>query len=288
MKSIETVAVLGAGTMGHGIAQVAAAAGFATRLFDVRADAVTAGLAKVKANLDKGVSLGKVTAEVRDAALARLAGSSSLGEAVAGADLVIEAVPEDLELKRRLFAEVAAAAPGHVILGTNTSSLCVTQIAAAAPRPGRVLGTHFFNPPHLVTLLELVRAEQTEPEVLEAVRAAGVRMGREIIVVTDSPGFASSRLGLALGLEAMRMLEQGVASAEEIDKAMKLGYKHPMGPLELTDLVGLDVRLSIAEYLHKELGGEQFRPPQILRRLVRAGKLGKKSGQGFYRWDSRA
>ncbi len=285
---IARIAVLGAGTMGHGIAQIAAAAGFATRLFDVDEAALERGRAKIRDNLDKGVAKGKVSVETRDRTLAGLSGSTRLEDAVGDADLVIEAVPERLDLKRELVVRSFAAAPPHMAFATNTSSLSVTEIAAAAPRPDAVVGMHFFNPPHIVKLLEIVRAETTSPATLETARQVGIALERELIVVQDSPGFASSRLGLVLGLEAMRMLEQGVASAEDIDRAMELGYKHPMGPLRLTDLVGLDVRLAIAEYLHRELGSDAFHPPQILRRLVRAGKLGKKSGEGFYRYPAGA
>lgn len=285
MNEVRTVAVLGAGTMGHGIAHVASLAGYRTQLYDIDAGQVERGLSTVTRNLQKGVDRGKVSAEARDAALARLSTGTDLAQAVGEADLVIEAAPERLDLKRSIFAEVGTLAPEHVILGTNTSSLSVTEIAAAAARPERVVGMHFFNPAHILKLLEIVRAEQTSDEVVATVQAVGERMGREMIVVSDSPGFASSRLGLVLGLEAMRMVESGVASPESIDRAMVTGYRHPMGPLKLTDLVGLDVRLAIAEYLYAELGGDQFRPPQILKRLVRAGKLGKKTGQGFYTWD---
>jgi len=285
MKEIRTVAVLGAGTMGHGIAHVAALAGYATRLFDAAPAAVETGLQKIAANLAKGVEKGKVAAADRDAALARLRGCASLAEAASGADLVIEAVPERLDLKVQVLGESARHAGEEAILASNTSSLALTEIAAALPRPGRVVGMHFFNPVHVMKLLEIVRAFQTSDETLEVVRAVGARMGKDAIVVRDAPGFASSRLGIALGMEAIRMLEEGVASAEEIDKAMKLGYGHPMGPLELTDLVGLDVRLAIGNYLYEELGGSQFRPPQLLKQMVRAGKLGRKTGEGFYRWE---
>ena len=281
---IRTVAVLGAGTMGHGIAHVAAAAGYDTRLFDVAPAGVESGLAKIRANLAKGVEKGKLTADARDAALARLAGSTDLAEATRGADLVIEAVPEKLALKVQVLGESAKHAGEHAILASNTSSLALTEIAAALPRPERVIGMHFFNPVHVMKLLEVVRAHQTSEETLAAVREVGAKLGKDVIVVRDMPGFASSRLGIALGMEAIRMLEEGVATAEEIDKAMELGYGHPMGPLKLTDLVGLDVRLAIGEYLYAELGGAQFRPPQLLKRLVRAGKLGRKSGEGFYRY----
>jgi 3-hydroxybutyryl-CoA dehydrogenase len=278
------VAVLGAGTMGHGIAQVAAQAGFPTTLHDVEERFTAAGLERIRANLEHGVQRGKVTDEEREAALARLGATTDLEAAVRDAALVIEAAPERLDVKRAIFGKVASAAPEDAVLGTNTSSLSVTEIAASTPCPERVIGLHFFNPPYVLRLLEIVRAQQTSDDTLARARAFGERMGREMIVVSDSPGFATSRLGLVIGLEAMRMLQEGVGTAEDIDRAMELGYRHPMGPLRLTDLVGLDVRLSIAEYLHAEIG-EQFRPPQILRRLVRAGKLGKKTGEGFYRWD---
>lgn len=282
--SIERVAVLGAGTMGHGIAQVAALSGLHTYLYDVSADALQRGRAQIERNLQKGVEKGKVSAEEKAQALSRLELSTVIAEAVETVGLVIEAAPERLGLKKEIFANVSDLAPPEAILGTNTSSLSVTEIAAAAADPSRVVGMHFFNPPYILKLLELVRAEQTSAETLETAKAVGQRMNRELVVVSDSPGFATSRLGLVLGLEAIRMVQEGVASAEDIDRAMELGYRHPMGPLKLTDLVGLDVRLAIAEYLHSELGGEQFRPPPLLRRMVRAGKLGKKSGQGFYRW----
>ena len=280
----EKVAVLGAGTMGHGIAQVAAQAGWETVLYDVRDDLAAAGIERIGANLEKGVARGKVSEADRDATLARLSPSSDLAGAAAGCMLVVEAAPERMDLKKEIFGVISEAAPADALLATNTSSLSVTEIAASSKGPERVLGMHFFNPPWVLKLLEVVRAQQTSEEALARAKTLGERMGREMIVVADSPGFATSRLGLVIGLEAMRMLQEGVASAEDIDRAMELGYRHPMGPLKLTDLVGLDVRLAIAEYLHRELGGEQFRPPPILRKLVRAGKLGKKTGEGFYTW----
>lgn len=280
---IRTVLVLGAGTMGHGIAHVCAQAGCQVRLFDVKDELAQAGIAKIRANLDKGVEKGKVTAADRDQTLARLSATSDLATASKDIDLCVEAVPESLELKAKVFSTVHQHAPAHAILASNTSSLSLTALAAASGRPARTIGLHFFNPVHIMKLLEIVLAEQTAPDVLETCRAFGEGIGKTTIVVKDSPGFATSRLGLVIGLEAMRMVESGVASAEDIDKAMELGYGHPMGPLKLTDLVGLDVRLAIAEHLHKEVG-EQFRPPALLRRLVRAGKLGKKTGGGFYSW----
>ena len=282
---IKRIAVLGAGTMGHGIAHVAAASGYETALFDLSEEALDRGLAQVQSNLQKGVARGKVSEDEMEAALARLDGHTDLAVAVGDADLVIEAVPEVMSLKKQIFADLSELAPEHAILASNTSSLSLSAIAAAAARPAQVIGMHFFNPVHILRLLEIVVADQSAESTLASVRAVGERMSRELVVVKDSPGFASSRLGLCLGLEAIRMVEQGVASAEDIDKAMVHGYKHPMGPLRLTDLVGLDVRLKIAEYLHQELGSESFRPPQLMRDMVEAGKLGKKSGQGFYSWS---
>jgi 3-hydroxybutyryl-CoA dehydrogenase len=198
--------------------------------------------------------------------------------------LTIEAVPEDLALKRDLFRRLSELCASTAILASNTSSLSLTEIAAAAQGPERVVGMHFFNPAHLMKLLEIVRAYQTSDATVEAVRAIGARMGKQMIVVKDRPGFASTRLGVVVGLQAIRMLEEGVASAEDIDRAMELGYGYPMGPLRLSDLVGLDVRLAIADYLYKELGSDAFRPPQLLKQMVRAGKLGRKSGEGFYKY----
>ena len=271
--------------MGHGIAQVSAMAGYRVVIFDPQPGAVDRALANVRGNLDKGVERGKLTAESAAAALARFGPApASVADAVGGAWLMIEAVPEQMELKQRIFAEAAAAAPADAILASNTSSLSVDRIAAASGAPQRVIGLHFFNPVHIMKLLEVVRGAETSQATLDAALEYARRIGKEPIVVTDTPGFASSRLGVVLGLEAMRMVEQGVATPQDIDRAMELGYNHPMGPLKLTDVVGLDVRLGIAEYLHRELGGEQYRPPELLRRMVEEGKLGKKSGQGFYAW----
>lgn len=281
---IAKVAVLGAGTMGAGIAHVAAAAGYSTQLFDVSAERAKAGRERIRAGLAKGVEKGKIDAAARDRALAALSISTELEAACEGADLVIEAVPEDMALKIEVLQKVAEATGPDAVLASNTSALSLTELAQALPHPSRVVGMHFFNPVPRMRLLEIVRAYQTSDETLARARAAGEKMGKEVIVVQDVPGFASSRLGIALGMEAIRMLESGVASAEEIDKAMKLGYGHPMGPLELTDLVGLDVRLAIAENLHRELGGTQFHPPQLLKRMVKAGKLGRKTGEGFYKY----
>jgi 3-hydroxybutyryl-CoA dehydrogenase len=282
---IKTVTVIGAGTMGHGIAHVAAAAGCDVKLQDMTKDLAEKGLARVRENLEKGVAKGKVSAEERDRVLGRITTIASLAEAAGGVDLVVEAAPEKLELKQGLAEQVFAAGKPDVIFASNTSSLSITAIASKAKQPAQVIGMHFFNPPHLMKLVEVVRAKQTSAATVDAVLELAKRMGKETILVNDAPGFATSRLGVLLGLEAIRMLEAGVASAEDIDRAMESGYNHPMGPLRLTDLVGLDVRLSIADHLFKEIG-EQFRPPELLRTMVAAGKLGKKSGQGFYAWPT--
>lgn len=281
---IGKVAVVGAGTMGHGIAQVAAMAGHPVTLFDADAHQVVRAVARVEANLEKGVRLGKVDADSRDAALASLSPAAALDKAVAGAELVIEAVPEVLSLKADLFGRIADLAANDAVLATNTSSLSVTKIGEALPFPGRFLGLHFFNPVHVMALVEVVKGQRTEPAVLERAVRFVRGLGKEPVVVADSPGFASSRLGIVLGMEAIRMVEAGVATPEDIDKAMTLGYRHPMGPLRLTDLVGLDVRLGIARYLHETLESEAFRPPALLERMVAEGRLGKKTGRGFYDW----
>ena len=284
MSPIGTVAVLGAGTMGHGIAQVSASSGCTVHLYDINDTAVAGGLDRIRGNLDKGIARGKVTVEARDTTLANLSTTTSIGEAVTGADLVIEAAPESMKLKESIFNEVDAAAPGHAILATNTSSLSITQIAAVVEDPARFVGMHFFNPVHIMALVEVVWGAETSAATRDTAVDFARHLGKEPIVVRDAPGFASSRLGIVLGMEAIRMVEQGVASPEDIDKAIELGYRHPMGPLKLTDLVGLDVRLGIAEYLHQTLGSEAFAPPALLRKMVEEGKLGKKSREGFYSW----
>jgi len=280
---VQRVAVVGAGTMGAGIAQVSARAGYRTAVFDVAEGAAEKAIERIAESLARAVEKGKCTADERAAALGLLLPSRDLEAIAADADLIVEAAPENLQLKQELFAKLSKAARPEALLASNTSSLSITAIAQAARHPERVVGMHFFNPVQVMKLLEVVQGERTHPLVVAAARAVGARMGKEVVVVRDAPGLATSRLGLALSLEAMRMVEEGVASAEEIDRAIELGYGHPMGPLKLTDVVGLDVRLAIAEHLCSELG-ERYRPPQILRRMVRAGKLGKKSGEGFYKY----
>jgi 3-hydroxybutyryl-CoA dehydrogenase len=284
MREIRRVTVVGAGTMGHGIAQAAAAAGLTVALHDVHPELIERGLAQVRKNLETGIEKGKLDRAACDQTLSHLVAAPDLEAVAAESDLVVEAIPESIELKTALFARLGRVAPADALLASNTSSLSIAAIAAESQRPERILGMHFFNPVHLMPLVEIVRGPATAEECVEQAVALARRMGKEPIVVRDSPGFASSRLGLVLGLEAMRMLEQGVASADDIDKAMTLGYRHPMGPLRLTDVVGLDVRLAIAEHLHRELGTDAFRPPAILKRLVAEGRLGKKTGRGFYDW----
>ncbi len=283
-RTINSVTVLGAGTMGHGIAQVAAMAGHRVQLADANETLSQRGLDRIRQNLEDGVKRGKVSAEDRDATLARITARDDAAVAAADADIVIEAVPEKLDLKRDVLRVAERAAPEHALLATNTSSLSVTTLQDGLSRPGQFIGLHFFNPVHINRLVEVVRGRQTAADTVETALAFARGMGKETVLVNDAPGFATSRLGVLLGLEAMRMVEQGVASAAVIDRAMELGYRHPMGPLKLTDLVGLDVRLDIASYLHEKLGAEHFRPPEILKRMVAEGRLGKKSGHGFYDW----
>lgn len=280
-NDIEKVAVLGAGTMGHGIAQVSAAAGFQVTMRDIDDGALERGVAGIGKSLDKLVSKGRLEQDAADQIRGRITTTISLEDAIEGADVIVEAIPEKMALKVETFRAIGEHGKKDALLATNTSSLSVTEIAAASGAADRVVGLHFFNPVPIMKLLEIVRGLGTSDETIERARAYGEAIGKESVVVNDWPGFATSRLGIILGCEAIRMVEQGVASPADIDKAMKLGYRHPMGPLELTDLVGLDVRLHIMEHLFAELG-EQFRPPALLRQMVRAGKLGRKTGEGFY------
>lgn len=282
-ESIERIAVLGAGTMGRGIAQLCAERGLSVGLYDVSPEVLQSAQSAVRAQLERAVQKGKSSAEQRDAALARINATTELPSACRDAQLFIEAVPERMELKIALLDAVKAGAPPAALFASNTSSLSITELGRGIREPARTVGLHFFNPPPVMPLLEIVRGLGTSPEAIERCLAFARQIGKEPIVVNDVPGFASSRLGVALGAEAIRMLEAKVASVVDIDRAMELGYRHPMGPLKLTDLVGLDVRLAILEHLQREIG-EQFRPPPLLRQMVRAGRLGKKTGLGFYRW----
>jgi 3-hydroxybutyryl-CoA dehydrogenase len=281
------IAVIGAGTMGHGIAHVASVAGHEVALADAAPGVARQALEKIRGSLAKGVERGKLSAEDAGAALERVQPFEDAQDAARSSDIVIEAVPERLELKREILRAVEQVVDADAILGTNTSSLPITRIAEFVERPARVIGLHFFNPVPAMKLVEIVRGKQTTDDVVARSRAFAVTLGKTPIVVRDTPGFATSRLGVVLGLEAIRMLEQGVASAPDIDSAMELGYNHPMGPLKLTDVVGLDVRLAIAEHLHTTFGDATYAAPTLLRRLVERGHLGRKVGRGFYQWDEK-
>ena len=283
-REITQIAVLGAGTMGRGIAHISALAGFTTNLYDVDADQLGAAERSIHRNLDKGVEIGKLEADAATGAKERLALENDLAAAVAGADLVIEAAPEVMDLKVELFRAVSFHCSEEALFASNTSALSVTEMAGATGRPERFAGTHFFNPVHLMKLLELVRGLETADATVAALAEVGRRMGKEVVVVRDVPGFATSRINALIGNEAFRMLEQGVASAADIDKAVRLGLNHPMGPFEMGDLVGLDVRLKILEHLHATLG-ETFRPSNLMRQYVQAGRLGRKTGRGVHTYD---
>ena len=283
---IRCVAVIGAGTMGAGIAQVCAQSGWKTHLFDAFPEGLERGMQRIDAFWDKGITRGKTTTEQKQQWSANLHAVADMAEAVGDADLVIEAVPEIPELKHSIFIELDRLAPPHAILGTNTSSLSIADIAAATSRPQNVIGMHFFNPVPIMKLLELVRHDSTSEATIAAAQSAGAAMGKTTILVKDIPGFATSRLGVALGNEAIRMLADGVASAKDIDTAMVLGYKHPMGPLALTDLVGLDVRRDILKNLQSSFGDDAYAPHPLLEKLVAAGRLGKKTNLGIYDWST--
>jgi 3-hydroxybutyryl-CoA dehydrogenase len=278
---VKTVAVLGAGTMGHGIAHAAMAAGFETVLYDVSQAQLDKGKAAIDAVIQKGVELGKVGADDAAAMRSRLRLSAVVADAVRDADIVIEAAPEKIDLKLSLFREVEAAAPPHAVLASNTSALSITDMAAVLNNPARLGGMHFFNPVHRMKLVEVVKALDTSAETIAVMEAVSVKMGKETVLVKESPGFITTRINAMIGNEAFYMLQDGVASARDIDKGLKLGLNHPMGPFELVDLVGLDTRLSILQYLHKMLG-EKFRPCPLLEQHVRDGRLGRKVGKGVY------
>ena len=278
---VKTVAVLGAGTMGHGIAHAAMAAGFDTVLYDVSPAQLDKGQAAIAGVIQKGVELGKVAAGDAAAMRGRLRLTTVVADAVREADIVIEAAPEKIDLKLALFREVEAAAPEHAVLASNTSALSITEMAAVLANPGRMGGMHFFNPVHRMKLIEVVKALDTTAETVAVMEAVSMKMGKETVLVKESPGFVTSRINAMIGNEAFYMLQDGVATARDIDKALKLGLNHPMGPFELVDLVGLDTRLSILQYLHRTLG-EKFRPCPLLEQHVRDGRLGRKVGKGVY------
>jgi len=280
---IKQIAVLGAGTMGHGIAYAAIAGGYQTRMFDVSEAALQKGSASIEQILGKGVELGKVSSTDADAMRQRLSTTSSIADALHGVDMVIEAAPEKIDLKLSLMADIDRHAPASAIVATNTSALSITEMAGSMQNPARVAGMHFFNPVHKMKLIEIVRALESAPETLQAIEDVSKQMGKETVLVRESPGFITSRVNVTIGNEAFFMLMEGVASARDIDKALKLGLNHPMGPFELVDLVGLDTRLSILEYLHRSLG-EKYRPCPLLAQYVKAGRLGRKVGRGVYEY----
>ncbi len=283
MAQIQTIAVIGAGIMGRGIAHSAALGGYRTILEDLLPGTLRKAETEIRANLDKAVELNKVTAADADAAFKRLEYASSVEEAARQADLVIEAVPEEMESKIEIFTLLDKICRPATILASNTSSLSVTEIASVTYRAKKCVGMHFFNPVHKMKLLEVVRALETDEDTIATAMEVGKRMGKEVVVIRESPGFITSRINAMIGNEAFYMLQEGVASAADIDKALKLGLNHPMGPFELVDLVGLDTRLSILEYLHKALG-EKYRPAPLLVQYVKAGRVGRKSGRGVYEY----
>ena len=282
---VKTIAVIGAGTMGRGIAYAAAFGGYRAILEDVSATMLEQGTAWIRQALDEGVSRGKGTPQQKAQALANLSTAHSVEDACREADLIIEAVPEEMELKLEIFTLLDKFAKPGSIFASNTSSLSVTEMAAITFRPGKCVGMHFFNPVPKMKLLEIVRALETSADTIETCREVGRRMGKEVVIVREAPGFITSRINALIGNEAFYMLEEGIASAEDIDRALKLGLNHPMGPFELVNLVGLDVRLSILEYLHKTLG-EKYRPAPLLRQYVKANRLGRKSGRGVYEYPA--
>jgi 3-hydroxybutyryl-CoA dehydrogenase len=281
MAEITKIAVLGAGTMGHGIAHAAIAGGYDTRMYDVSDIPVAKGRAAIEQIVRKGVELGKTSPVDADGSLKRLSTTTNLQDAMHDADLVIEAAPEKIDLKLALFADIERYAPASAVVASNTSALSITEMAGSLKRPGRVAGMHFFNPVQKMKLIEIVQALESAPETIEIVETVAKRMGKETVLVRESPGFITTRVNASIGNEAFYMLMEGVASARDIDKALNLGLNHPMGPFELVDLVGLDTRLSILEYLHRSLG-EKYRPCPLLAQYVKAGRLGKKAGRGVY------
>lgn len=281
--TIRNIAVLGAGTMGHGVAHAAAASGFETRLYDVSDASLTKARTQIDGILRKAVELGKMQTADADAAMARLSTSSDIAQALGDADLVIETAPERIDIKLKLFADIEKHAPASAIVGSNTSALSITEMAATLSDPSRVAGMHFFNPVHKMKLIEIVRALESSERALETIEAVSRRMGKETVLVREAPGFITSRVNATIGNEAFFMLMEGVASPRDIDKALKLGLNHPMGPFELVDLVGLDTRLSILEYLQRSMG-EKYRPCPLLAQYVKAGRLGKKVGKGVYEY----
>jgi len=283
---VRTISVIGAGIMGSGIAHVSAAGGFRTLVYDISADVLNNGKQLIIANLAKGVELKKIAKEQMDSALSNLTFSENF-EAAAQADFTIEAIPENMDLKLQTFAKLDRLAPPQAIFASNTSALSITEMAAATNRPSQMIGMHFFNPVHKMKLIEIIKGLETNSQTLQTTEQVGQAMGKETVEVRESPGFVTSRINALIGNEAFYMLQEGIARAEDIDRALKLGLNHPMGPFEMVDLVGLDTRLSILQFLHQTLG-EKYRPCPLLIQYVKAGRLGRKSGKGVYDYSGKA
>ena len=282
-KDVSIVAVIGAGIMGRGIAHVAALGGFQTVLNDVSDELLQKAQSRIRQDLHKAVSIGKLTDSDMDAALARLTLDNNLERAAESAELVIEAVPEKMELKLDVFSRLDQACANQAVLASNTSSLSITEMAAATRRPHQFIGMHFFNPVHKMKLVEIIRGLETDDDTFAIAETVSRKMGKDTVQVKESPGFVTSRINALIGNEAFYMLQEGISSARDIDKALKLGLNHPMGPFEMIDLVGLDTRLSILNFLHQTLG-EKYRPCPLLVEYVKAGRLGKKVGKGVYEY----
>ena len=282
---IKKITVLGAGIMGSGIAHVAAAAGYRTNLYDISKEMLAGALGQIRINLQKGVELKKITPEQMEDAMSSINCCEDLEE-VADSDFIIEAVPENIELKLKIYSSLDRSAPGHTIFASNTSGLSITEMAASTSRPQKFIGMHFFNPVHKMKLVEIIRGLETDSETFDSTDTVARQMGKETVSIRESPGFVTSRINALIGNEAFYMLQEGIASAEDIDKALKLGLNHPMGPFELVDLVGLDTRLSILTHLHETLG-EKYRPCPLLVKYVKAGRLGRKAGRGVYEYPEK-
>jgi 3-hydroxybutyryl-CoA dehydrogenase len=278
---INSMTVVGAGLMGAGIAHVSALGGFHTTLVDISREILEKSLNTIRSRLEKGVELGKIDREMMEQALSRLTLEVDLEKGAREADMIIEAAPEKIELKLEIFQKLDQMCKAHAVFASNTSALSITEMAAVTQRPEKCIGMHFFNPVHLMRLVEIIRGLETSDETYRITRDVAERMGKETVEVKESPGFVTSRINVLIGNEAFYLLQEGVASAEDIDKALKLGLNHPMGPFELVDVVGLDTRLSVLEFLHQRLG-EKYRPCPLLVKYVKAGRLGRKAGKGVY------
>jgi len=284
MATIDNISIIGAGQMGAGIGLVSAIYGYTVKFYDIKQEFVDGGLTRNQKYLDRQVSKERMTKDQAEEISSRMSGTLDLQAAVKDADLVIEAIVENLDIKKKVWKEIGEYAPEHTIFGSNTSSLSITEMATASGRPAKFVGTHFFNPPVVLKIIEFIKGYETSEETLKSVVDYGKSMEMKTVEANEAPGFIVNRLMIPQLNEAYIALQEGIASKEDIDTAMKFGLNHPMGPLTLSDFIGLDTILFIAEYLHEELG-EKFRPAPLLRKMVRAGKLGRKSGEGFYAYD---